>query len=139
MQTEYSAVREACKEMGDPDSDCKAPQPVAAWLRGTCPGLATSTACRPSPCASASTTLPHCPALLHLVPPNPRSPADVRPPLADAPPITFVVVQKRHHTRFFPLPQDQQNRDRSGNILPGGFPPASKSTRPQHQQQQHGS
>ncbi|PSC71066.1 argonaute 1 isoform B [Micractinium conductrix] len=56
--TEYSAVREACKEMGDPDSDY-------------------------------------------------------------APPITFVVVQKRHHTRFFPLPQDQQNRDRSGNILPG--------------------
>ena len=38
---------------------------------------------------------------------------------ADAPPITFVVVQKRHNTRLFPLPQDQQNRDRSGNILPG--------------------
>lgn len=30
-----------------------------------------------------------------------------------------MVVQKRHHTRLFPLPQDQQNRDRSGNILPG--------------------
>ncbi|KAL4452075.1 hypothetical protein ABPG75_007737 [Micractinium tetrahymenae] len=36
-----------------------------------------------------------------------------------APPITFVVVQKRHHTRLFPMPQDQQNRDRSGNIMPG--------------------
>lgn len=56
--SEYSAVREACKELGDPGSDY-------------------------------------------------------------APPITFVVVQKRHNTRFFPLPQDQQNRDRSGNILPG--------------------
>ncbi|PRW57108.1 argonaute 1 [Chlorella sorokiniana] len=56
--SEYSAVREACKEMGDPDADY-------------------------------------------------------------APPITFVVVQKRHHTRLFPLPQDQQNRDRSGNIMPG--------------------
>lgn len=39
---------------------------------------------------------------------------------ADAPPITLVIVQKRHHTRFFPMPQDQQNRDRSGNIMPGG-------------------
>lgn len=36
------------------------------------------------------------------------------------PPVTFVVVQKRHHTRFFP--SDHRNRDltdRSGNILPG--------------------
>ncbi|KAK2643502.1 hypothetical protein Ddye_025265 [Dipteronia dyeriana] len=36
------------------------------------------------------------------------------------PPITFIVVQKRHHTRLFP--SDHQNRnttDRSGNILPG--------------------
>ncbi|CAI0398011.1 unnamed protein product [Linum tenue] len=36
------------------------------------------------------------------------------------PRITFVVVQKRHHTRLFP--EDHQNRgttDRSGNILPG--------------------
>ncbi|OWM73716.1 hypothetical protein CDL15_Pgr026820 [Punica granatum] len=33
------------------------------------------------------------------------------------PPITFVVVQKRHHTRFFP--EDQRRTDRSGNILPG--------------------
>ncbi|KAG9456830.1 hypothetical protein H6P81_001338 [Aristolochia fimbriata] len=36
------------------------------------------------------------------------------------PPITFVVVQKRHHTRLFPA--DHGNRDqtdRSGNILPG--------------------
>lgn len=38
------------------------------------------------------------------------------------PPVTFVVVQKRHHTRLFPA--DHRNRDltdRSGNILPGGF------------------
>lgn len=41
------------------------------------------------------------------------------PCCADAPPITFVVVQKRHNTRLFPTPQDQQNRDRSGNCLPG--------------------
>ncbi|KAK9126541.1 hypothetical protein Scep_015387 [Stephania cephalantha] len=36
------------------------------------------------------------------------------------PPVTFVVVQKRHHTRLFP--GDHRNRnltDRSGNILPG--------------------
>ncbi|CAN6304018.1 unnamed protein product [Urochloa humidicola] len=36
------------------------------------------------------------------------------------PPITFVVVQKRHHTRLFP--EDHRARDqtdRSGNILPG--------------------
>ncbi|XP_038894817.1 protein argonaute 5 [Benincasa hispida] len=32
------------------------------------------------------------------------------------PPITFIVVQKRHHTRFFPTSRDT---DRSGNILPG--------------------
>ncbi|KAJ6852286.1 protein argonaute MEL1-like [Iris pallida] len=34
------------------------------------------------------------------------------------PPITFVVVQKRHHTRLFPNVHNQQT-DRSGNILPG--------------------
>ncbi|KAL5975063.1 hypothetical protein ACLOJK_031739 [Asimina triloba] len=36
------------------------------------------------------------------------------------PPVTFIVVQKRHHTRLFPL--DSRNRnltDKSGNILPG--------------------
>ncbi|CAN1134896.1 Protein argonaute MEL1 [Linum perenne] len=33
------------------------------------------------------------------------------------PPITFVVVQKRHHTRFFAT--DTRQTDRSGNILPG--------------------
>ncbi|MCE8166467.1 MAG: hypothetical protein I3270_02365 [Candidatus Moeniiplasma glomeromycotorum] len=33
------------------------------------------------------------------------------------PTITFVVVQKRHHTRFFPL--DRRDADRSGNCLPG--------------------
>ena len=48
-------------------------------------------------------------------------PSPPRPLPTDAPPITFVVVQKRHHTRLFPQPQDQQNRDRSGNILPGGW------------------
>lgn len=32
------------------------------------------------------------------------------------PPITFVVVQKRHHTRLFPA--DQILMDKSGNILP---------------------
>ncbi|KAJ7976861.1 Argonaute family protein [Quillaja saponaria] len=33
------------------------------------------------------------------------------------PPVTFVVVQKRHHTRFFPTNPNQT--DKSGNILPG--------------------
>ncbi|CAD7705067.1 unnamed protein product [Ostreobium quekettii] len=32
------------------------------------------------------------------------------------PPITFVIVQKRHHTRLFPV---DDNKDRSGNVLPG--------------------
>ncbi|KAJ1397794.1 Ribonuclease H-like superfamily [Sesbania bispinosa] len=33
------------------------------------------------------------------------------------PPVTFVVVQKRHHTRLFPV--DRNQTDRSGNIMPG--------------------
>lgn len=35
------------------------------------------------------------------------------------PRVTFVVVQKRHHTRLFPTSNDQT--DRSGNIMPGFF------------------
>ncbi|CAL5184828.1 unnamed protein product [Lathyrus oleraceus] len=36
------------------------------------------------------------------------------------PPVTFVVVQKRHHTRLFPNNHDDRNStDTSGNILPG--------------------
>ncbi|RZC70185.1 hypothetical protein C5167_033383 [Papaver somniferum] len=36
------------------------------------------------------------------------------------PPVTFVVVQKRHHTRLFANNHnDRQTIDRSGNILPG--------------------
>ncbi|CAI9268399.1 unnamed protein product [Lactuca saligna] len=36
------------------------------------------------------------------------------------PPVTFIVVQKRHHTRFFPMKHgDKASTDRSGNILPG--------------------
>ena len=35
----------------------------------------------------------------------------------EKPKITFIVVQKRHHTRLFP--NDRQWTDRSGNILPG--------------------
>ncbi|MQM08404.1 hypothetical protein Taro_041262 [Colocasia esculenta] len=36
------------------------------------------------------------------------------------PPVTFVVVQKRHHTRLFANNHaDQHSTDRSGNILPG--------------------
>jgi eukaryotic translation initiation factor 2C len=34
-----------------------------------------------------------------------------------APKITFVVVQKRHHARFFPAKREQA--DRSGNCMPG--------------------
>ncbi|GMH35414.1 hypothetical protein BSKO_03282 [Bryopsis sp. KO-2023] len=33
------------------------------------------------------------------------------------PPITFVVVQKRHHTRLFPT--TERDGDRNGNVLPG--------------------
>ncbi|XP_045828871.1 protein argonaute 5 isoform X2 [Trifolium pratense] len=33
------------------------------------------------------------------------------------PPITFVVVQKRHHTRLFPVRREET--DKSGNIMPG--------------------
>ncbi|XP_050204990.1 protein argonaute 5 [Mercurialis annua] len=33
------------------------------------------------------------------------------------PPVTFIVVQKRHHTRLFPVERGQT--DKSGNILPG--------------------
>ncbi|KAF1897375.1 hypothetical protein Lal_00035079 [Lupinus albus] len=33
------------------------------------------------------------------------------------PRVTFVVVQKRHHTRFFPV--DRSQADKSGNIMPG--------------------
>ncbi|MED6110017.1 Protein argonaute PNH1 [Stylosanthes scabra] len=36
------------------------------------------------------------------------------------PPVTFVVVQKRHHTRLFSSNHDDRNStDKSGNILPG--------------------
>ncbi|XP_023157555.1 protein argonaute MEL1 [Zea mays] len=36
------------------------------------------------------------------------------------PPVTFVVIQKRHHTRLFPRVHGRRDvTDRSGNILPG--------------------
>lgn len=36
------------------------------------------------------------------------------------PPVTFIVVQKRHHTRLFPNNhKDRSSTDKSGNILPG--------------------
>ncbi|KAE9445814.1 hypothetical protein C3L33_22296, partial [Rhododendron williamsianum] len=36
------------------------------------------------------------------------------------PPVTFIVVQKRHHTRLFPNNhRDRSSTDKSGNILPG--------------------
>ncbi|XP_031487467.1 protein argonaute 1B-like isoform X1 [Nymphaea colorata] len=35
------------------------------------------------------------------------------------PRVTFVVVQKRHHTRLFPANKGRDSTDRSGNILPG--------------------
>ncbi|XP_027910145.1 protein argonaute 5 [Vigna unguiculata] len=36
------------------------------------------------------------------------------------PPVTFVVVQKRHHTRLFPMDHGgRDSTDRSGNIMPG--------------------
>jgi hypothetical protein len=39
------------------------------------------------------------------------------------PPVTFVVVQKGHHTRLFANNHNDRNStDRSGNILPGKKP-----------------
>ncbi|XP_058774714.1 protein argonaute 10-like [Vicia villosa] len=36
------------------------------------------------------------------------------------PPVTFIIVQKRHHTRLFPNNhRDRNNTDKSRNILPG--------------------
>lgn len=36
------------------------------------------------------------------------------------PPVTFIVVQKRHHTRLFANNhRDRSSTDKSGNILPG--------------------
>jgi hypothetical protein len=36
------------------------------------------------------------------------------------PPVTFIVVQKRHHTRFCPKDHHSHKQtDRRGNILPG--------------------
>ena len=36
------------------------------------------------------------------------------------PPVTFIVVQKRHHTRLFANNhRDRNSTDKSGNILPG--------------------
>jgi hypothetical protein len=36
------------------------------------------------------------------------------------PPVTFVIIQKRHHTRLFPGVHGRRDvTDRSGNILPG--------------------
>ncbi len=32
-------------------------------------------------------------------------------------PVTFVVVQKRHHTRLFPM--SSREGDKSGNVMPG--------------------
>jgi Piwi domain len=38
------------------------------------------------------------------------------------PKVTFVVVQKRHHTRLFPEVHGRRDMtDKSGNILPGMF------------------
>ena len=38
------------------------------------------------------------------------------------PRVTFIVVQKRHHTRLFPANHgDRQTTDKSGNVLPGFY------------------
>jgi Piwi domain len=39
------------------------------------------------------------------------------------PPVTFVVVQKRHHTRLFPMRNNEG--DKSGNVMPGDQPQES--------------
>ncbi|AQK82391.1 argonaute10b [Zea mays] len=45
------------------------------------------------------------------------------------PPVTFVVVQKRHHTRLFANNhKDRSSMDKSGNILPGSVSTASMTT-----------
>jgi eukaryotic translation initiation factor 2C len=45
-----------------------------------------------------------------------------------APPVTFIVIQKRHHIRMFPASNAQ---DRSGNVLPGSVVD-TKITHPTH-------
>ena len=45
---------------------------------------------------------------------------DVRPDYR--PPVTFLVVQKRHHTRLFPM--SSREGDKSGNVMPGAHPAA---------------
>lgn len=43
------------------------------------------------------------------------------------PPVTFIVVQKRHHTRLFANNhRDRSSIDKSGNILPGEILVSSK-------------
>ena len=116
--SEYSALREACAEMGDPAADCERGGGAGREAGAGCCGGAAARRCprfgrqggRQGGAGRGAAAHPVTTAL---------PPFTARPP-ADAPPITFIIVQKRHQTRLFPMPQDNQNRDRSGNILPGG-------------------
>jgi Piwi domain len=42
------------------------------------------------------------------------------------PPVTFLVVQKRHHTRLFPM--NSSEGDKSGNVMPGAQPRCTLSS-----------
>ena len=44
------------------------------------------------------------------------------------PPVTFLVVQKRHHTRLFPM--SSREGDKSGNVMPGAHPAALSAAYP---------
>eukprot|EP01018_Ginkgo_biloba_P035318 Gb_34718 [translate_table: standard] len=46
-------------------------------------------------------------------------PSHKKPRIGKSPQVTFIVVQKRHHTRFFPNNEKQCPSLRNGNVLPG--------------------
>lgn len=57
------------------------------------------------------------PVLLHEYKAIREACAEMGDPTAEyCPPITFIVVQKRHHTRLFP---ERPPNNRSGNVMPG--------------------
>ncbi|KAH9299202.1 hypothetical protein KI387_030884, partial [Taxus chinensis] len=48
-----------------------------------------------------------------------QGPSSKKPRLGKSPLVTFIVVQKRHHTRFFPSAEKPGPTLKNGNILPG--------------------